>query len=144
MKQTWVRPAELKDAEQLALWSVANVEKNELDPAVLRYPQTSVLVAHDGKPVTFMPVQLVAMIESLASRPGVTPLQLADALKELLKTVVFLSKKQGVHEVYFLGTDEAVTRMAQRHAGFEELPWKAYRLKIDRLEDDSNLSPQDN
>lgn len=132
MKQVWVRPADEKDIPKLEKW-LKDTANNLFDPDVLTYPQTTILAAHDTEPIVYMPVQIAAVLESLAVRPGASPLEFASAIKELIKTVAFLSKTRGIHELYFVSKDENVNRLAAKH-GFEEVPWKLLRLKLDKLE----------
>lgn len=132
MKPVWVRQLKVDDQKYLAKWMV-ETPQNLLDPDVFGYPETSILVAHDEQPLIFMPIQLTATLESLAVRPGASPLQVAEALKQLIKATVLLAGAKGIHELYFLCKDPDVVKLAKHH-GFEELPWTTLRLKIDKLE----------
>jgi N-acetylglutamate synthase-like GNAT family acetyltransferase len=133
MKQVWVRPLEERDLPKLADWITRIADKNILDPDVLKYPETTVLCAHTDKQRLFMPVQLAAMLESLAPAPDLTPMEFSECIKQLVKAVALAARGKGVHEVYFLCKDEDVVKLAKHH-GFEELPYKTLRLKLDRIE----------
>jgi len=137
-KTIWVRPLQESDSEKFIEWSIRNMEKNLFDPDVLRYPQTVVYCAHDGEPIMFLPIQLVPMLESLAPNPDATEAQQTAALKELVQTAAFQAKKLGMGEIYFISKDEDTIKFAQKH-GFEDLPWHTLRLKLDRLEEKSNV-----
>jgi N-acetylglutamate synthase-like GNAT family acetyltransferase len=131
--QIWVRPVRQDDLETLVKW-LHETPNNLFDRDVLRYPETTVLCAHDAKPVMYLPVQVAAVLESIAHKPDATPLEMAEALKETLKVITYLCKQRGIHEIYFLCKDEDVVKLATRH-GFEEMPWKTLRLKLDKLEE---------
>jgi len=137
MKQVWVRPLEPSDLPKLQEWMTRIASENLFDPDVLSYPHTVVLVAHDGEPLLYMPVQLTATLESLAPRPGATPREMAEALKQMVKAVAFLSHGKGIKEVYFVCKDPDVVELAKRH-GFEEMP-TTLRLKLNQLEGSSNV-----
>ncbi len=131
MKHIWVRPATQDDLPKLQNWITEN-PRNEFDPDVFTYPETTVLCAHHGEPVLYLPIQIAAILESLAPNPDASPLELAEALKNLLVTVGCLAKSRGIHELYFLSTDPAVDKIALNH-GFEELPYKVLRIKLDKV-----------
>jgi hypothetical protein len=139
MKTVWVRPLRPDDIPLLTDWITRIADRNLLDADAMKHAR--VLVAHDDKPLLFLPVQGAAVLESLAPRPDATAAEIALALRELIKQVAFICRTGGVNEIYFFCKDEDVLRLAQRH-GFEEMPWKCVRLKIDKLEKpaDENLS----
>lgn len=126
-----IRPAKPSDSEQSAEWALAGLERNQLDPDILKYPQTVVFCAEsdDGKPVAFLPAQLVVMLESLASDPTASETLRGRALYGLVKRLGEIAHALGVREMYFMGTDEQVAQLAVKY-GFEELPWKAYRYRL--------------
>lgn len=136
MKQMWVRPITEADLPKLSEW-MHSTPDNLFDKDVLRYPETTTLCAHSGEPVMYLPVQAAAVLESIARKPDATPLEVAEALKQLLKVIVTLCSMRGIHEVYFLCKDENVVNLAKRH-GFEEMPWKTLRMKIDKLGQEDN------
>lgn len=132
MRKIWVRPVRPADQKDFNEY-VAITEKNEFDPEVLTYPSTTMLVAHDGKPVVFLPVQLAVVLESLAIRPDASDFQVSVALKELVSVVSVLAAQRQLGEMYFIGTNERTNAFATKN-GFTELPWKVYRLKLSDLE----------
>jgi|SRR5579871_2124398 len=133
MKQVWVRPAEPKDAQQFVEWANHSKEINLFDPDVMTYPTTVTLLAHTDEPLMYMPFQAAVVMESLAPRPGLSPLEEALALREITKHVVHLGRVGGFREAYFICKDERVVEFAKKH-GFEEIPHKVMRLKFNSLE----------
>lgn len=134
MKQVYVRPAGEQDIPNLSKWMAANANANRADEDAMSYPATSVMAAYtDEKVVMYMPIQMIAMLESLAPNPEVSDSQCATALREMVKTTIFTARTKGIGEIYFLldDRDEALGRFARKH-GFEEIPagLKAYRLKV--------------
>lgn len=129
-----VRPVRDNDTPELAKYML-QTPNNLFDPAVLSYPMTSTFLAHNGKSIVYMPVQIVPMLESLAINPEAAKHEVAVGLKEIMEAVELLSHQQGYGEIYFICKDESTSAFAMKH-GFEELPWKTYRFKI--YEEDSN------
>lgn len=118
--------------DKLAEWAT-KTPHNLLDEVAVARPETTVLLAHNDKPITFLPVQIVAALESLATNPDATDLEKAKALEQLVKTIAFLARKQGIHEIYFYTKDDDVAKLAIRH-GFEDMPHRTLRLNLDKLE----------
>lgn len=137
MKQIWVRPANAGDSQNLAEWLVYNADKNLLDEKAVTRPGTMIFCAHDDKPLVYMPLQFVGVLESLAPRPGATQTELAAALKELVKTAAFSCRSMNVHEIMFVCKDDKLADLAVKH-GFEELPFRTLRLRLDDLEEKQN------
>lgn len=137
MEHIWVRKAEKRDAAQIGQWLE---NQSFVDRNVFFYPQTTVLAAHNSQPLIYMPLQLVAMLESLAINPQATRLEIAAAIAELARVSVFMARERGVKEIYFLATNDDTAAYAKRNH-FEELPHKVYRLKIDDLELPQSGSP---
>lgn len=129
----FVRPVRPEDRELFVKWS-CETKNNLFDPDVIRYPTTFVFCAFDGDgPIAYCPVQSPLMMEALAVRPGAPPEKVALALKELTQAVVTQAHVKGSGEVYFLCRDEETISLAKRQA-FEELPWRAFRIKLSDLE----------
>jgi len=129
MKQIFVRLAEAKDAETFDAWVKNAQDINLFDPGVMAYPTTKTLVAHNGEPLVYMPVQTTLTMESLAPKPDIAPIDEALALRELTKTVAFMASQLGVKEIYFLCKDDRVVKFAEAH-GYEKLPWTTMRMKV--------------
>ena len=135
MNPVAVRPVTPADAETVLSWMALNSRNSLIDTDVLQYPSTNILAAqrmHEQEPVAFLPVQLVAMLESFAPRPGATDRDKAAALFELGKTVIFLALQRGLSEIYFITGDEPTADFAKRH-NFEEVPGKILRLKLPKV-----------
>lgn len=133
MNHVWVRKTEARDVPLLSQW-LQDTPNNLADRAVFFYPHTVVNVAFkNDKRLAFMPMQLAAVLESLAINPANTERETALALAELTKAVVAQSRERGVKEIYFVCKDQSTADFAKRQL-FEELPFRTFRLKIDDLE----------
>lgn len=124
-----VRLADPK-TEPVKEWLQANSERNRFDPAVLDYPVMKVLASHcNGTTYTYMPVQGVAVLESIGVNPDATPLQIATGVMESVKASVMLAQMSGYREIWFPASDEVTARGAET-MGFEKMPYTLYRKKI--------------
>ena len=127
--QVFVRLAE-PDTEPVADWCQANSGRNAFDKDVLTYPNTKILAAHANDAVSvYLPVQPVAMLESVGSNPSATPLEVAGGLIEATKAACVLAYAAGHREVYFLSSDDLTAQGAQM-LGFVPLPYTIYRKKL--------------
>lgn len=139
MNTVFVRPAKAEDAEIFLKWAVAN-KGNEFDPEVVTFPDSFTLCAFDAVrgPIAFMPVQQPMfseplVLESLATNPDATEKEIAVAIKELVQACVTIGFMKGTGEIYFLGSNEATNRFAEKHKVFERLDWPVYRLRMSDL-----------
>lgn len=124
-----VRLADPKQ-EPVAQWCEQNRQRNEFDPQVLDYPVMRVLAAHsNGTTYAYMPMQGVAMLESIGINPEAKPLEAATGIMEMVKAAVVLAQNANYKELYFLGTDPVTEQGAER-MGFEKLPYTVYRKRI--------------
>lgn len=126
--QVWVRFAD-QTKEPVKAWCEANEERNAFDPKVLTYPATKILAAENGHVINYMPVQTVAMLESIGVNPEATPLEVATGLMECVKAAATLSSGAGFGELYFLSSDENTAQGAEA-LGFEEVKMKVYRRRL--------------
>lgn len=118
------------ETEPVVDWCQANSERNAFDRDVLTYPSTKVLAAHNnGTVYAYMPVQGVAMLESIGPNPAVNPLQVAAALVEMVQGASLMAYANGMREIYFLSSD-ALTAEGSAKLGFEELPYKVFRKRL--------------
>ena len=124
-----IRKAKPEDAQNILEWGLAQQEKNELDVNCLLYPSTEVLCAENGQAVAYLPVQLAAMLESVIVNPNVDRFYQNQALYYLVSRILEDAAKQGIREAYFLGTDEEISKLAEK-VGFKELPWKVFRIRL--------------
>jgi hypothetical protein len=125
------RFAEVTDIPKLAEWLYLNRKKNKFDPEVFQYDSSRIMAMElDGSPAMYQPYQLVIMLEGLAPKPGLTPLETALLLREGLHAVARVAKVSHIDEVYFLSGDEETITFAEAH-GFTELKTlKVLRLKV--------------
>jgi hypothetical protein len=129
MRNIWIDKATKEDG-QACVDALVKTEENLLDPEVLLYPATTTLKAtKDGKPVVFMPVQRVHMLESLGIVDGASETDVALALKELVQIVRFEAKSCGEGELYMFCREESTRKFAE-HNGFELVNIPAYRMKL--------------
>lgn len=135
-KHVLVRPVNQGDIQKFTEWS-AGTKNNLYDPFVATYPTTFTLCAYDDQgPLVYVPVQQPFMLESLAIRPGASPIEVAVALRELIHTVITQSYLKGVGEIYFLCEDASTEAFAQNQTALkcEKVPYNLYRIKIRDLE----------
>lgn len=114
-EQLKVRFADKDDHAQVIEW----INRNQsFDPGILKYPTLQLICAHNGKPISFLPVHRGLILESLASNPWATELEKAEALKDLTKAAELLASSYGIKELYFMVSDKDVQKIAENH-GFE-------------------------
>lgn len=130
--QVWVRHIEsTKDVDLLESW--LNGTKNNLfDMDVLSYPKTQIFVAHKQQPLVMVPVQMTFTMESLAINPEGSELEIAESLRQLTKHIVYKAHELGIKEINFFCADERTSAFAAKY--FEEIPHRAFRLKLNSLE----------
>lgn len=121
-----VRKVDLEKEPEKLEWLRANKERNDFDEAVIGYPSTVVLSALDH---VVMPVQTVAMLESIGNNPASGVRDTTAGLIELVKAAATLAHVGGIRELYFLSSDEN-TGLAAKQMGFVEVPLKVMRLRL--------------
>ncbi len=128
-EQLKLRFAKIDEAKQILEW-LGSTPSNEFDADILGHPSLKVLASYNGiGACAYLPMQNVCMLESVAVKPGL-PLELAaQAFRDLVKGAELAAHSSGQREIYFLGTEENLGRMAENH-GFERLPWPIYRMKL--------------
>jgi hypothetical protein len=125
-----IRAAEQRDAETYANWLTAAADINLADPEVYKYPTcNTVVVERKGEAKLMNSFHLVLMVEALAPKPDISPMDEARALKELFGTIEEIAKASGVREVWFGCKDPRVEKFVQRH-GIEEVPYKMFRKRV--------------
>ena len=117
--------AGFKDQEKCAK---ALTGRYATDDTFLNYPSTTVLVAEDGIDSVYMPVQTVYFMETMGYLKGTSNITLAKAMKQFVSILVWESRRAGHGELYFVGNKEETNTFAMNN-GFEELPYKVFRLK---------------
>lgn len=129
MTQLKMKIGDPKNTEEIAEWLLAN-PTNAFDPGIFKYPTFRVLTSYNDNGNTLhMPSQQVLMVESLAPNPKASPLELAQALRDLVKGQELLASSFGLRELYFIGSDPRVLEIAVAH-GFERIGFPVVRLKL--------------
>jgi N-acetylglutamate synthase-like GNAT family acetyltransferase len=125
-----IRPAEDRDAETYADWLAKASDINLVDRGVYLYPTAQHLVVErNGVPQLMNSCHAVLVIEALAPRPGITPMQEARALNELFEKVKDVARAAGIKEVMFGCKDERLAKFIERR-GFERLNFPVFRFKV--------------
>jgi len=133
MKRIWTRLLRSSDLEKFKQWAFGTKD-NLFDQEILTYPSTGCLVAHaNGEPIVFMPIQYVPMLESLAINPNSSVKDVATSLWQLVAAVQLECQRKGMGEIYFLCKEESTIQFAQKN-GFNEIPWKLFRMKLSDME----------
>jgi hypothetical protein len=104
--------------QQAARWFEGLAKESHLDPDVFRYPKTTLIQAYDkgsGKPLLYVPVHDVFMIESLGPNPDASDGEIAAALAQVVKSIHWEAYKQGLGEIYFPCTNDRTAEFASNH-----------------------------
>lgn len=129
MRNIWVDKATEADGAPAAA-AFLRTEQNLLDADALLYPASVTYKAsRNGEPVMYLPVQRVRMLESLGIAEGASESDVALSLRELIQVVRWEAKKDGEGELYFGCKEPRTIKFAEAH-GFEEVPFKVYRMKL--------------
>ena len=129
MRQLKLRAATPEDSKELTAWLSTN-PLNEFESVILKYPTLRVIASYAPEGVVcYLPTQKVLVLESLAVNPNAGDLEKAQALRDLTKAAELLASSEGIREIWFLDGAGGVGEMARSH-GFEELPYKVFRLKL--------------
>lgn len=110
-------------------WLRSNQNRNGYDPEVLKYPCTMVLKVDLDGTAGYLPIQSAVMLESIALREGMSPLERAECTMNLAGAAFRLGIAANKREAYMLVTDPATARAAIK-AGFELLPYPVLRLRL--------------
>ncbi len=121
-----VPPSEYPEVDR---WMRANQDRNGYDPGVLRYPCTLVLKVEKDGTAGYLAIQNALVIESLALRDTLTPVERAECTMNLVGAALRLAITAGMREAYTLVTDN-VTASAGIKAGFKLVPYPTLRLKF--------------
>lgn len=125
-----IRPAEEKDAAPYADWLTKASDINLVDRGVYSYPTAQHLVVErNGEPQLMNTLQAVLVMEALAPKPGITPMQEARALNELFEKVKEVARAAGIKEIMFGCRDERLAKFIERR-GFERLNFPCFRFKV--------------
>ena len=134
MKHIFVRPAAAKDNRNFLDWSLAGKD-NGFDPDVPLYGTTVTWAAfnEDGV-VAYLPMQTSLVLESLAAKPGITPLEIATVFREMVQTAVTQCYIKGVGEIMFIATNDETVRFAEGSKVFTRVEYPVFKLKVSELE----------
>ena len=130
----FVRPARESDSEKFTKWYS---KSNSFDPAVIHFPETYVLCAFDDKILGFMPVQMLSftssqVLDSLVMNPEATDLEVAGAMRELVKHAITIGYLKDCEDIYFIGDHPETNKIAERI--FTKVEYPVYRLNLRDLE----------
>jgi hypothetical protein len=142
--QVWIRPYdEKRDKIKLAEYLYANREKNRFDPEVFKREQAEIYVAFDSTGVVgFIPVVNGNQVESLAFRPGLSPVTEAKALQSWMKVFVFQSFQKNIPDAFFVTFDQTVQEFAGRY-GWKPVVVPMLNLRFANLEKEAGDADND-
>lgn len=110
-----------ENAKQYIKWAWHSRDRSSLDASVLSYPRACMATAYqDGKPILFVPLHPVLMMESLADDPELNNRQRALGLWRVAEQLDKAMKDTGIRETYFLTKDREYANKVCKH-GFEEV-----------------------
>lgn len=125
-----IRNAQSEDAATYAEWLKEAEDINLVDRKVYEYPTCQTLVVeNNGQPQLMNSFHAVLVIEALAPRPGITPLQEARALNELFEKIKQVARDAGIREIMFGCRDERLGKFIEGR-GFERLSFPCFRFKL--------------
>lgn len=135
-----IRAAQDKDAELYAEWLAKSSDINLVDRGVYTYPTAQHLVVErDGSRQLMNSIHAVLVMEALAPRPDITPMQEARALDELFEKVKEVAHAAGIKEIMFGCKDERLEKFllekekknkSRKKKGFERLNFPVFRVKL--------------
>lgn len=130
MRMASVRAARPEDAAIYEWWLREAEDINLVDRKVYEYPTCQTLVVEQNeRPVLMNSFHAVLVMEALAPRPEITPLQEARALNELFEKVKQVARDAGIREVMFGCKDERLAKFIEGR-GFERLSFPVFRFKL--------------
>ena len=116
-------------AEKFREW-VFNTPENLFDQKVMFYPTTNTLVVKkDDEPELFGPFQATITLESLAVRPGLTPMETARALKQFMEAIKAIARHTGVREINFICKDASLVEFLEGRE-FELVKHPVLRIRV--------------
>lgn len=124
-----IRKAKAEDAANILDWGEREKSVNLFDREVLYYPTTETLCVENGKPICYLPAQVVPMIESIILNPDATILERGKAIRKAIDGLLESAYKDGMREAYFVCESQDMVDYAQR-VGFEKLEWPVCRIRL--------------
>jgi len=132
--QVWVRPFRDEDKKVHAEWLYAGRDKNRFDPDIFTKKQAKVYVAFDDTGIVgFIPVVNGNIVESLAFKPGLSPITEAAALRAWQTVMIYEMHVNNIPDAYFVTFDETVLEFAQRY-GWKAVVVPMINLHVSNLE----------
>lgn len=125
-----IRPAQIEDAVLYAEWLREAEHINLIDRKVYEYPTLQTLVVErNDEPQLINSFHAVLVMEALAPKPGLTPLQEARALNELFEKIKDVARQAGIKEIVFGCKDEQLGKFIEGR-GFEKVSFPVFRFKL--------------
>lgn len=122
--------------QQAVAWFNRIQDRNHFDPDVLTYPSTALIQAYDkltGKPLLYVPVHKVYMVEALGPAPDADGYDVAAALAQVIKACAWDAPKDGVGEIHYACTDPTIDDFCTRH-GFMRMLYQSGTTQLPRPE----------
>ncbi len=113
-----VRRMKLLEVPKWLKWIWDGKEKNDLSPKMFDYDSLRVFVCENSKPLVFLPVHSVLVIDSLAFNPEATAKERLDSVCETIHVIAAEAKASGIAEMLYVSSDERVDESAAKHLGF--------------------------
>lgn len=123
------------DRELFVKW-VFSTPNNLFDKKVMFYPTTNTVMVEKvvgeapkgplesgksyGEPQVIIPFQATVTIESIAARPGISPREMALALRKWHDALENICKTFRIREIYFITADDSVANFALGR-GYKEI-----------------------
>lgn len=126
MKNVFTRLLNGLDPEELQLFQDSLKANN--GELLNTCPDMKVVVAENGKPLLFTPVQSCYVMGSLGYK-DISNLQLASAMRQVVSTLVWESRREGRGDIYFVGGNEMSDKFAENN-GFEEVTAPVFRMRL--------------
>ena len=125
----FVEKAQPEDRDELIKFMDSTPE-NLCDPKVFGYSSLTTLKAvKEGKPLVFLPIHTVFMLESLAICPNNGAVETATALAELVKIVRWEAVNAGHGELWFACKEASTQAFAEKH-GFERVDVPMFKMRL--------------
>lgn len=83
-------------------------------------------------PVQEVPFLSTQVLDSIIWNPEASNLEIAEAMRELVKHCITIGYMKGTEDVYFIGNDEGTNKIAEHI--FEKVEYPVYRLNLRELE----------
>src|SRR5438067_7133842 len=130
MRKYQGRTAEPKDAQQYIDWLKAAANINLVDYGVYAYPCTNTVVVEGaGEPVLMNSFHPVLVMEALAPKPGLSPMDEARALRELYDCIRKVAEYTGIREIWFQCADPRLEKFILRK-GWTKSDVPLFRMKV--------------